>query len=199
MEKDSDWGPETAVSWVEFGRGPIVEWRHRGHIAAVSGAGKMVAAAGAPDTVTFLRSSGKPFQALPLLVSGAADSFGFTVSEIAIACGSHSGEPIHVETVRSMLGKIGVDESALKCGVHEPFSAAVARELARNQQPPNVLQNNCSGKHAGMIALARHVGASTEGYDRWTNPVQQMIAKTVADFSDIPLDQIAVGIDGCGV
>lgn len=189
----------TADSVVEVWRGPIVESRHRGHIAAVTGEGKMVAALGAPDTVTFLRSSGKPFQALPLVVSGAADRFGFTASEMAIACGSHSGEPVHVETVRSMLGKIGVDESALKCGVHEPFSAEVARELARNQQPPNVLQNNCSGKHAGMIALARHVGAPTETYDQWTNLVQQMIGRTVAQFSDVRVDSIAVGTDGCGV
>jgi L-asparaginase II len=189
----------TAASLVEVWRGPLVESRHRGHIAAVTGAGKMIAAAGALDTVTFLRSSGKPFQALPLIVSGAADRFGFTVREIAIACGSHSGEPFHVETVRSMLAKIGVDESTLKCGVHEPFSAEVARALARNQQPPNVLQNNCSGKHAGMIALARHVGAPTETYDQWTNPVQQMIGRTVSQFSDVPLDKIAIGTDGCGV
>jgi len=199
MPNESDSAHGTAASVVEVWRGPIVESRHRGHIAAVTGAGKMVAGLGAPDTVTFLRSSGKPFQALPLIVSGAADRFGFTVSEIAIACGSHSGEPVHVETVRSMLGKIGADESTLKCGVHEPFSADVVRELARNQQPPNVLQNNCSGKHAGMIGLARHVSAPTESYDQWMNPVQQMIGRTVAQFSDVPLDKIAIGTDGCGV
>jgi L-asparaginase II len=199
MSSESDPAHGIAASLVEVWRGPIVESRHRGHIAAVTGTGKTVAALGAPDTVTFLRSSGKPFQALPLIVSGAADRFGFTVQEIAIACGSHSGEPVHVETVRSMLGKIGVDESALKCGVHEPFSAEVARELARNQQPPNVLQNNCSGKHAGMIGLARYVGAPTETYDQWTNPVQQMIGRTIAQFSDVPVDKIAIGTDGCGV
>jgi len=199
MSHESDSAHGTAASVVEVWRGPIVESRHRGHIAAVTGAGKMVAALGAPDTVTFVRSSGKPFQALPLITSGAADRFGFTVQEIAIACGSHSGEPVHVDTVRAMLGKIGVDESALKCGVHEPFSAEVARELARNQQPPHVLQNNCSGKHAGMIALARHVGAPTETYDQWTNPAQQMIGRAVSQFSAVSLDGIAIGTDGCGV
>src|SRR5438552_4374122 len=199
MLNDSYSAHGTAASLVEVWRGPIVESRHCGHIAAVTGAGKMVAAVGAPDTVTFLRSSGKPFQALPLIASDGADRFRFTVQEIAIACGSHSGEPVHVETVRSMLAKIGVDESALKCGVHEPFSAEVARELARNQKAPNVLQNNCSGKHAGMLALARHVGAPTETYDQWTNPVQEMIGRTVAQFSDVPFDGIAIGTDGCGV
>ncbi|MDX6385716.1 MAG: hypothetical protein QOK48_3289, partial [Blastocatellia bacterium] len=160
---------------VEVWRGPIVESRHRGHLTAVDGLGRTIAALGRPETVTYVRSSGKPFQAMPLVVSGAADHFGFTEQEIAIACGSHSGESIHVDTVRSMLAKIGLNEGALKCGVHEPFSAEVARELTRNQQSPNVLQNNCSGKHAGMLALALHLGAPTESYDEMSNPVQQAI------------------------
>lgn len=199
MSSDNESDQKQCAPLVEVWRGSIVESRHRGHVAAVTGNGKTVAALGAPDTVTYLRSSGKPFQALPLITSGAADRFGFTVQEIAIACGSHSGEPIHVETVRSMLGKIGVDEGALKCGIHLPFSAGVARELTRAQQSPNVLQNNCSGKHAGMIALARHIGAPTETYDQWTNPVQQMIGRAVSQFSDVPLNEIAIGTDGCGV
>ena len=199
MSNQSDAVAGTPASLVEVWRGPIVESRHRGHLTAVDGKGAIIAELGLPETVTYVRSSGKPFQAIPVVVSGAADRFGFTEQEIAIACGSHSGEPIHVDTVRAMLAKIGLDESALKCGVHEPFSAEVARELTRNQKPPSVLQNNCSGKHAAMLALARHVGAPTGSYDDWRNPVQQAIAKTVSDFSDIPLEQIAVGVDGCGV
>src|SRR5258707_11660604 len=192
MSHSSDAVVGTPASLVEVWRGPIVESRHRGHLTSVDGRGATIAALGLPETVTYVRSSGKPFQALPVIVSGAADRFGFTEQEIAIACGSHSGESIHVDTVRSMLAKIGLDENALKCGVHEPFSAEVVRELARNQKPPNVLQNNCSGKHAGMIGLARHVGAPTESYDQWTNPVQQMIGRTVAQFSDVPLERIAI-------
>lgn len=187
------------ASLVEVWRGPIVESRHRGHLIALDAAGDTIAALGAPDTVTYIRSSGKPFQAIPLVASGAADHFGFSEQEIAIACGSHSGEPGHVETVRSMLRKIGLPESALKCGVHIPFSEEVARELAENHEAPNVLQNNCSGKHAGMLALALHLGARTESYDRWENPVQQLIAGTVSRFSDVSQDQMAIGVDGCGV
>src|SRR5258707_13531620 len=199
MSNQSDAVAGTPVSLVEVWRGPIVESRHRGHLTAVEGKGATIAELGSPETVTYVRSSGKPFQEIPVIVSGAADRFGFTEQEIAIACGSHSGESIHVDTVRSMLRKIGLDESALKCGVHEPFSAEVARELTRNQKPPNVLQNNCSGKHAAMLALERHVGAPAERYDDWRNPVQQAIAKTVAEFSDVPPEEIAVGVDGCGV
>jgi L-asparaginase II len=187
------------ASLVEVWRGPIVESRHRGHLTAVDAAGESVAALGTPETVTYVRSSGKPFQAIPVIASGAADRFGFTEQEIAIACGSHSGEPIHVDTVRSMLEKIGLDDRALKCGVHEPFSAEVARGLARKGDSPNVLQNNCSGKHAAMLALALHVGAPTESYDDLSNPVQQAITKTVAEFSDVPRERIAIGVDGCGV
>src|SRR4029453_17648313 len=100
-----------AASLVEVSRGPIVESRHRGHLIAVDGLGKTVAALGSPETVTYIRSSGKPFQAVPVVASGAATRFGFTEQEIAIACGSHSGEEIHVDTVRSMLDKIGLDET----------------------------------------------------------------------------------------
>jgi L-asparaginase II len=197
MSTQRDFGsPEQLV---EVWRGPLIESRHRGHLAAVDGSGEIVASLGSPDTVTFLRSSGKPFQALPVVTSGAADRFGFTEREVAIACGSHSGEAVHVETVRSMLEKIGLDESYLKCGVHEPFSVDVARQLIRDQKAPGVLQNNCSGKHAAMLALAKHIGAAVETYDEPSNPVQQMIAKTVSDFSEVPVENIAIGTDGCGV
>ena len=186
-----------AAPLVEVLRGPIVESRHRGHLIAVDGRGKTVAALGAPETVTYIRSSAKAFQALPLVASGAADHFGFTDKEIAIACGSHSGEPQHVETVRSMLAKIEMPETALKCGVHDPFSVEASRELVRTRQSPNVLQNNCSGKHAGMLALAKYLGASTDNYDEPDHPVQQQIAKAVAAFSDVPADKLVMGTDGC--
>jgi L-asparaginase II len=199
MSQPSDSLAIVPASLVEVWRGPIVESRHRGHLTAVDGSGNTVAALGSPQTVTYVRSSGKPFQAVPVIASGAADRFGFTEQEIAIACGSHSGEAIHVDTVRSMLDKMGLDESALRCGVHEPFSAEVARELALKDETPNVLQNNCSGKHTAMLALALHVGAPTGSYDDWSHPVQQAIAKTVAQFSDVPSERMAIGVDGCGV
>jgi L-asparaginase II len=184
---------------VEVTRGGITESRHRGHIVAVEPDGTIAAFLGAPETVTYLRSSAKPHQAIPLLASGAADRFGFNEREIALACASHSGEPIHTEVAAAMLKKIGLGPEALKCGVHEPFSPDVARQLRERGEAPNVLQNNCSGKHAGMLALALHLGAPTETYDEPTNPVQLAIGKTVAQFSGVPIEDIAVGTDGCGV
>jgi L-asparaginase II len=199
MLDPSNSGCGNAEQLVEVRRGPLVESRHRGHLIAVDGSGETVASLGKPETVTFLRSSAKPFQTIPVVSSGAADHFQFTEQEIAIACGSHSGESIHVETVRAMLAKIGLDESALRCGVHEPFNVEVTRQMIRDQQPASALHNNCSGKHAAMLALAKHLGAPVESYDAPGNPVQQMILKTVSQFSGVAVEDIAIGIDGCAV
>src|SRR5215813_2089116 len=184
---------------VEVKRGSITESRHRGHIVAVEPDGNIVASAGAFETVTFLRSSAKPLQAIPLLVSGAADRFGFTDREVALACASHNGEPIHTEVVASMLHKIGLGTEALRCGVHEPYGEEAARELRERGEPPNALHNNCSGKHAGMLALALYLGAPVETYHKPEHPVQLAIGKAVAQFSDVPLEDLAVGTDGCAV
>ena len=180
-------------------RGAITESRHRGHVVAVEPDGTIVGHLGAPETVTFLRSSAKPHQAIPLVASGAADRFGFTDAEIALACASHSGEPIHTAVAASMLRKIGLGPADLKCGVHEPFSPEVTRHLREKGEQPNVLQNNCSGKHAGMLALAVHLGAETETYDLPENPVQLAIGHSISEFSGIDLEDISVAVDGCGV
>jgi len=184
---------------VEVRRGSITESRHRGHIVVIDSDGTIVAYAGTPGYVTFLRSSAKPFQALPLLTSGAADRFDFTDQEVALACASHNGEPIHTELAASMLRKIGLGPEALKCGIHEPYSVEVAGKLRLRGESPNVLQNNCSGKHAGMLAVAKHLGAATENYESAENPVQIAIADAMSQFSNVQVTDMAVGIDGCAV
>jgi L-asparaginase II len=189
----------TPAPLVNVTRGCVAESRHRGHVVAVDGDASVVAFLGAPETVAYLRSSSKPHQALPLVASGAADRFGFDEREIAIACGSHSGEPVHTETVARMLRKVGLDEGALKCGAHEPYSKETARALSGRGEQPTALHNNCSGKHAGMLAYAKHVGAPVEEYDQPSSPVQLAVARVVEQFSSVPVEDIAVGTDGCGV
>ncbi|HEX5889808.1 MAG TPA: asparaginase [Pyrinomonadaceae bacterium] len=190
----------SAEQLVEVRRGSITESWHRGHVIAIEPDGNVVAHLGAPQTtVTFLRSSAKPFQALPLLTSGAADRFAFTDREVAIACASHNGEPIHTALVTSMLEKIGLGPEALRCGVHEPYGAEAARVLRERGETPNVLHNNCSGKHAGMLALALHLGAPIETYNRAENPVQLAVGKAVAQFTGVPVEDMAVAVDGCAV
>src|SRR5215216_1420935 len=183
---------------VEVKRGSITESRHRGHIVAIEPDGNIVASLGSTHNVTFLRSSAKPLQALPLIVSGAAERFGFTDREVALACGSHNGEPIHTELAASMLRKIGLGPEALKCGAHEPYGMEAALDLHSRGEQPNALHNNCSGKHAGMLAVARHLGAPIDNYDSPENRVQKLIADTVAKFSDIDVTDMVVGVDGCG-
>jgi L-asparaginase II len=186
-----------AAPLVEVRRGAITESRHRGHVVAIEPNGNIVASLGAPHNVTFLRSSAKPFQALPLLTSGAAERFGFTDEEVALACASHNGEPIHTNLAASMLEKIGLGPDALHCGVHEPYSPEAAGVLRAHNELPNVLHNNCSGKHAGMLAVALHLGAPTENYESPENPVQLAIARVVSQFTGVAVEDFAVGIDGC--
>ena len=184
---------------VEVKRGSITESRHRGHIVVVDPEGNIIASLGAPENVTYLRSSAKPFQALPLLTTGAADHFGFTDREVALACGSHNGEPIHTELAASMLKKIGFGIEALHCGAHEPYGTQAALDLRARGEQPNALHNNCSGKHAGMLAVALHTGAPIENYESPENPIQKAIADVVSRFSGVAVTDMAVGIDGCAV
>lgn len=178
-------------------RGETVESIHRGHIAVVDGAGEIIFSKGNPETVTFFRSSGKAFQAFPFLRSGAAERFGFTDAEIALACGSHSGEKIHTDTAAKMLARVGLSETDLRCGAHFPFNEKLEKEMIRAGREPNQLHNNCSGKHAAMLALAKHLGADLTSYENLENPVQQKILEAVAQFTDVPVDEIKIGIDGC--
>lgn len=181
----------------EVRRGHLTESRHYGHLLITDGDGRVLASYGQPETVTFLRSSAKPQQIVPLLATGAADHFNFTDAEIAVACGSHNGEAEHRQAVSSMLGKIGLDESALRCGTHEPYGKEAAEELKRLGEKPGALHNNCSGKHAAMLALALYLKAPIESYEEPGHPAQQLIMQTVARFADVPVDEMGLGVDGC--
>ncbi|MDX1738078.1 MAG: asparaginase [Alphaproteobacteria bacterium] len=182
---------------VEVTRGSIVESRHRGSIAIVDVNGKVQAAWGDVTSPIYGRSSIKAFQALPVLETGAADSYGFSDDEIALAVASHGGEEIHAETALRMLKKLDLDESDLECGSHWPTHEDSARALAAKGLVPNQLHNNCSGKHAGMLALAKKIGASTKGYTEQTHAVQQRIKGTMEAMCGVSLATAPVERDGC--
>jgi L-asparaginase II len=178
-------------------RGETVESIHRGHLIVVDGAGETLFSLGNPATVTFFRSSAKPFQAFPFLTSGAAERFGFLENEVALACGSHSGEKHHVEASRKMLDRIGLSEADLRCGAHPPFDEKRAEEILRNGELLTQLHNNCSGKHAAMLAVAKHTGADLRTYEHSENPVQREILKVVSKFTGVAEREIKLGVDGC--
>lgn len=178
-------------------RGETVESIHRGHLIVVDGGGNTILSLGNPQTVTFFRSSAKPFQTIPFLESGADSFFDFSEKEIALACGSHSGEKMHIETVAQMLEKIGLNESDLRCGAHLPFNEKRAEEMIRANEKPTQLHNNCSGKHSAMLAFAKYRGADLKTYDLPDNPIQKTILKCVSGFTDISQNEIQIGIDGC--
>ena len=175
-------GTETLV---EVWRGGRVESEHRGAIAVVDAQGRVLAHIGDVRLTSYLRSSAKPFQLLPLIESGAADRFGLTDRELAVIAGSHSGEPRHLEAVQSILDKIGLSEDALQCGSHVPFNLNAAGALRAANQEPTSLHNNCSGKHAGMLAQAIDRGWSTADYLDPNHPVQLGIRRRLAELADL--------------
>jgi L-asparaginase II len=184
---------------VELRRGGVVESRHAAHVAVVNGEEQLVARAGNPDFVTFWRSAAKPFQALPLVMDGAADRFGLTTAELALCCASHSSEPGQVNLVRELLQKIGCSERDLMCGPHTPLSEAVAKDYQTRGVRLTAVSSNCSGKHAGMLALARHHGWPTEDYARLEHPVQRRCLAEVSRWTGVPEREIEVAVEGCGV
>jgi L-asparaginase II len=183
---------------VEVTRGSLVESRHRGFIAVVDASGAVVTSLGDIKTPAWFRSAAKPFQTIPIITSGAAARYGLTPRELAVITGSHSGERSHLETVLSILNKIALDESALKCGAHMPFDDASARRLRAENAEPRALHNNCSGKHAGMLAVAKHVGEPVDNYLDPDHPIQRRIRTSLARFADVNVDEIRVALDGCG-
>ncbi len=184
---------------VEQVRGGVVEAWHDVHVAVVDGAGALVAGTGDPELVTFWRSAAKPFQALPLVEDGVVERFGLTTEELALACASHSSEPGQVARVRDLLAKIGCAERDLLCGPHPPLSEPVAQEYAKHGVRLTAVYSNCSGKHAGMLALARHHDWPTQFYTRLEHPVQQRCLAEVSRWTDVPAGAIKTAVDGCGV
>lgn len=178
-------------------RGETVESIHRGHLIALDGTGERVLSLGSPDMVTFFRSACKPFQALPFITSGACDELGYSDEEIALACASHSGEARHVRIAQLMLERSGLSEAYLRCGTHLPFNEKEAERMQRAGEHPTQLHNNCSGKHAAMLACAKHIDADLATYEALENPVQQAILEAISLFSEVPAKKIKLGIDGC--
>ncbi|MFP3949152.1 MAG: asparaginase, partial [Longimicrobiales bacterium] len=154
---------------------------------------------GDPTRVTFLRSCAKPLQALPLLDDGVAGRYGFSDAELAVCCASHSGEPEHLERVGTILSRIGSGVRELECGVRPPLRTAAAEEILRRGEAYGPLHNNCSGKHAGMLALARHRGWEVAGYSEANHPVQRRMAAEMARWSGVDEDETETATDGCGV
>lgn len=184
---------------LEVLRGETVESRHRGAAVVCDARGTVVAAWGDIARPIFPRSAIKPLQALPLVESGAADRFGCGAEELALACASHTGEPVHVDAVAAWLTRLGVGVEALECGAHAPLDAAAAAALLRRGTAPLALHNNCSGKHAGMITTALALGESVVGYVGADHPVQRRVRQVLEEMSESDLATAPAAIDGCSI
>jgi L-asparaginase II len=182
---------------VEVTRGPEVECRHRGEIAVVDGSGAGRRRLGDPETLVCLRSLAKPFQALPLVTTGAAAAFGFGPEELALMSGSLSGQDFQVDLVAKILARLDLDPKVLQCGSHAPLHRPTAKALAQAGEKPTALHHTCAGKHASMLALCVYNFWPVEDYLNPYHPVQQLILKTVAEMVGMNPEDIPVAVDGC--
>jgi len=182
---------------LERTRETTVESLHYGAAAVVDSSGKLLAWIGNPQLVTFLRSSAKPFQALPFIERGGASVFGLLPHEIAQICASHGGTDLHAQTVREIQTKVGVDESHLQCGSHPPLDRATTERLIAEGVQPTPLRHNCSGKHSGMLAHAQMRGLPLDTYLERDHPIQKDILQAFAEMCVVNLADIKLGTDGC--
>jgi L-asparaginase II len=171
---------------VEVTRGPAVESWHRGAFVVLDAAGNTVWAAGNVRMPVYPRSALKPLQALPLVETGAADRFGLTGKELALACASHKGEPAHIAAVEAWLARIGLDASALECGPQPP-------------RPPSPAHHNCSGKHTGFLTACVACGDPIRGYIEPGHPAQKRVTQTLSEMTGCDLSRVPMGRDGCGI
>lgn len=183
---------------VETIRGGVRESVHRGEAAVVDASGRVLYCLGDPHRMTYVRSAAKPIQALAVVETGAAAHYGFTPAELAVMSASHNGEACHVEAVAAILKKIGLGPEALRCGSHLPLYAGAAEHLLMDRRSPGPLHNNCSGKHAGMLAICRHRGFPIEDYPHSGHPVQAMNQANLALMAGLDPGDMTVGVEGCG-
>lgn len=184
---------------VDVYRGDLVESIHNGAIAVVAPDGEVLASVGQPELKTYWRSAAKPIQAIPLVADGVADYYGLTDREIAVISASHSGEDLHIDLVRSILDKIGLDETALKCGTHYPYNKKAKEKLVSAGKKPTEIYNNCSGKHSGLLSLCQYNDWNIDNYFALEHPLQQVLLKYIALITGVKKDEIITGEDGCGV
>jgi L-asparaginase II len=177
----------------EVERSGFVESRHLGAVAVADADGRLLATAGDPGLVVYLRSSAKPFQALAVRALGVEAELGLGAVALAGACGSHNGEPDHVASVRKVLEAAGLDETALRC----PAALPTDRTARQKVDGPAPVYHNCSGKHAYMLAGSVVRGWAPERYTEPDHPLQAVVGDTLADFTGSPIEH--VGVDGCGV
>lgn len=184
---------------VNVSRGPLVESLHRGDAVVVSDQGKITHYIGDPYKVTYIRSAGKPLQTLNVIMSGAADKYGFSDAELSIMCASHYGEKFHRDTVRGIMNKIGEPINSLLCGKSMSISEKYAQKLIEKKVVLNETNSDCSGKHAGMIATCLHKGYDIKNYMNNSHPLQSEIIDIIAYMCEIEKENICIGVDGCGV
>ncbi len=184
---------------IEVRRGRLVESHHRVHAVIADADGRVLESWGERNRPVFPRSTVKPIQALPLIETGAADRFELSDTEIALACGSHSGAPFQIVQLENWLSRLGIEESALECGPQRPLGEDAADTLIRRGEAPRRIHNNCSGEHAGFLTTALHLGEPLERYSHPDHPVQGRVCQVLCELTGCESTEQVIATDGCGI
>ncbi len=187
------------VPLVRAYRNRVRETVHCGALAVCDPHGKLLAHVGDPDFTCYVRSSGKPYQALAVVESGAAERFGYSDQEIAVTAASHSGQAEHQALIAGLLARIGLGPEHLQCGVSWPIYQPLMLEYVAAGKEKSSLYHNCSGKHTGMLAACVHCGEPVESYRDPAHPHQQRILRSFAGICGLAPEAVKLGVDGCGV
>ena len=181
----------------ELWRGPALESVHFGAAAVANADGEVIYGWGDASLVSFPRSALKPIQAIALVETGAADGLGLAAEDLALACASHRGEPMHTGRVEAWLDRLGLGESALACGPDFPANQEAAAGLIRTGAAPSRIFHNCSGKHCGFLSVAAHMGWPLEGYNDPSHPTQRLYLDVFSDLLGGDAHGLPLGVDGC--
>ncbi|KAL7952639.1 L-asparaginase II [Trichoderma compactum] len=191
--------PSPNDSYVVIDRNGIVENKHLVHAVVVDSTGQLLLSLGDLSRITLLRSAAKPAQALAVVETGALEQFGFDDVDLALMCASHSSEERHVARAQQMLAKSQHVEDQLRCGGHPSINPAINREWTKRGFEPTGVYNNCSGKHAGMLAGAKAIAAASDDYHLLTHPIQTRVRRVVEELAGLDEQDVQWGLDGCNM
>lgn len=188
MNNNKNLNPELLI---KITRGNNTETLHNGWICVLDKNKKVVYKKGDINNIAFLRSTAKAIQAVPVIDY----KINVTQNELAIMCASHTGSSRHINLLKEIQRKFNLNINHLQCGIHQPLDDSEKRRLIKEDLPSNVLHNNCSGKHLGMLAVCKKNNWETSNYLDPKHPLQKFIFNQVKEFSEAK--KIDIAIDGC--
>ena len=187
------------VRLIDEYRGDLLDLTHYGYVVVVNDKGEVIYSAGDPEAVVFYRSASKPIQALPVIAHRLDEKYGLTDEETVLMAGSHLGEDFHVNALKSIMAKADLKEEYFIMNLAVPGSTKANEDRIINGLPKSKLYHNCSGKHTALMLIQREMGGDVKDYWKIGSVGENEVLRTMSEISEYPMEDVKIGIDGCGV